>query len=162
MSTEAFPRIRPDLRIVAQVQDGVSVYVVKDPVAQKYFRFGRSEGCLMRVMDGTRTPSEIATRMREELGLPISPASVETFHRRLQELGLAERGREERSVLIMEAVRRRRHERIRGAGETIFRMRFSFGDPDALLTALARRLRFFWSPAFVAFSLVLFAIRIRA
>jgi putative peptide zinc metalloprotease protein len=158
MSSSAFPRIRPDLRFVAQVQEGVSVFVVKDPVTQKYFRFGRTEGLLMREMDGTRTPSEIAARMRAELGLAISPSSVETFHRRLQELGLAERGREERSVLIMEAVRRQRHERIRGAGDTIFRMRFSFGDPDALLTALARRVRFFWTPAFVAFSVVLFAV----
>jgi putative peptide zinc metalloprotease protein len=158
LSISAFPRIRSDLRFVAQVQDGVPIFVVKDPARQKYFRFGKPEGWLMQEMDGTRTASQIAGRMREELGLAVSTGSIESFHRRLQELGLAERPPKERSVLIMESIRQQRQNRLRVPGHTVLRMRFSLGDPDELFTGLAKHLRFFWSPGFVAFSVGLFAI----
>nr|MBA2244815.1 PqqD family protein [Gemmatimonadota bacterium] len=156
MSDSPFPRVRRDLRYVRQVQDGTPAYVVKDPVNLKYFRFGEMEGWLMQQMDGTRTLAEIAARLRAERGVPATAAALEVFHRRLKELRLAERSQEERSVLIMEAVRQQRHDRLGGNGNTLLRMRVSLGDPDESFDRVIGHIRFFWSPGFVALSLALF------
>lgn len=156
MSDSAFVHVRRDLRYVRQVQDGAPVYVVKDPVGLKYFRFGETEAWLMQQMDGTRTLAQIAERLRADRGSSATAESLEAFHRRLQELGLAERAREERSVLIMEAMRQQRHDRLLGNGNTLLRMRFSLGDPNQLLDRVIDRIRFFWSPGFVALSVALF------
>jgi putative peptide zinc metalloprotease protein len=155
---DVLPKVRRNLGYVRQVQDGRVVYVVKDPIGLRYFRFGEVETWLMQRMDGSRTARQVAEELRESLGLAVAPAAVETFHRRLKELGLAERPASERSVLILEAVRRQRRARARVRGNTLLRMRFSLGDPDELFDRVVDRIRFFWTPGFVAFSLVAFAV----
>jgi putative peptide zinc metalloprotease protein len=143
---------------VRQVQDGVAGYVVKDPVGLKYFRFGEAETWLMQQMDGTRSLEQIADRLREQKGIGASAEAIDPFVRRLKELGLAERTHEERSVLILEAVREQRRSRLASNGNTLFRMRFSFGDPDRFFDRIIGRVRFFWSPGFVVFSAAMFLL----
>ncbi|HKH91216.1 MAG TPA: hypothetical protein VKA54_05385 [Gemmatimonadaceae bacterium] len=129
------PTLRADISIIQQVYRGETSFVVKDLAAQKYFRFGTAEVRVLRAFDGTRTSAEIAASLAEE-GLRISAQAVESFARTMAEAGFLERGLEERTTLQIERLRAERRERRRRSlfrGE-LLRMRWSFGDPDALLT----------------------------
>ena len=155
--SDRFPRVRPGLGFVSQTIGGAPSVVVKDPVRMQYFRFGEREAWLMSQMDGTRSLSELAESLRHHFGVDAAVAGLETFVRRLKEMRLVERTPEERRVLIAESLRRERRLKLAGHGNTLFRMRFSFGDPDRLFDRIVGPLGFFWTPGFVAFSLVAFA-----
>jgi putative peptide zinc metalloprotease protein len=156
MSDDALPRLRRNLRYIPQVQDGVRVCVVKDPTSLKYFRFGEREAWLMQQMDGTHSFTQIAAALTERGGEVISAAMLEPFYRRLRELGLVERTQAERNLLLLENLRHQRAGRRQGHGNTVFRMRFSLGDPDELFNRVIGRIRFFWTPGFVVFSALVF------
>src|SRR4051812_12479802 len=52
-------RLRPDLVVNRQYYEGQTHYVIKDPVALRYFRFREEEYYLLRLLDGHRTLAEI-------------------------------------------------------------------------------------------------------
>src|SRR5690349_13024815 len=54
MTSIAFPRLRPDVRLVEQVLGGERSAVVKDPVTGKYFRLPPTEVRVLRAFDGGR------------------------------------------------------------------------------------------------------------
>src|SRR5947207_3968736 len=155
---DAGPRLRSELSIIEQIYRGETSYVVKDPTAQKYFRFGATEVRVMRCFDG-RTPAQIAAALATE-GLRVSIEALEGFARKLASAGFLERSLAERSTLQMERLRAQRRKRQRRAlfrGE-LLRMRWSFGDPDALLTRTLPHLRWMFTPGFIAASVLLFAL----
>jgi putative peptide zinc metalloprotease protein len=154
----AKPRLRSDITIVAQTYRGEQSYIVKDPVTHKYFRFRPLEVVVMQALDGQRTPADAAAALGED-GLPISTDTVTAFARRLGRLGLLERSLSERSVLQLERLRGERRRRLQPAwlrGD-ILRLRWALSDPDALLERWIPRLRFCFTPLFLALSTVVFA-----
>lgn len=156
--SDRFPRVRPGLGFVSRVIGGAATVVVKDPVRMQYFRFGEREAWLMQQMDGTRSLSELVEGLRQRFGVDAAVTALEPFVRRLKELRLVERTAEEQRVLLAESLHRERRLKLEGHGNTLFRMRFSFGDPDRLFDRLVGPLRFFWTPGFVLFSLAAFAV----
>lgn len=153
------PCLRSDLSIIAQVYRGQESYVVKDLSAQKYFRFGPTEVRVMRSFDGQRTPTEIVSALASE-GLRVSVEAVEAFARQLSGAGFLERTLAERSTLQMERLRaqRRMQRRPRLFRGELLRMRWTFGDPDALLSRSLPHIRWMFTPAFIVASMVLFAV----
>ena len=152
------PRLRPDVTIVEQVFRGETSFVVKDPVTHKYFRFRPVEAGVMRYFDGRRTPEEIAAALAEQ-GVKLTTRAVEAFARNLANIGLLERTLADRTTLQIERLRAERRRRRRPAlfrGE-LLRMRWSFGDPDALFDRTLPALRWMFTPAFVVTSVILFA-----
>jgi putative peptide zinc metalloprotease protein len=153
------PALRSDLSIIEQTFRGEKSYVVKDVAAQKYFRFGATEVSVMKCFDGRRTPQEIAIALAEQ-GIRISAQAIEGFARKLSTAGFLERTLAERSTLQMERLRAERNNRRRPRlfrGE-LLRMRWSFGDPDALLSRVLPYIRWMFTPAFVAASTVFFVV----
>ncbi|HVE32139.1 MAG TPA: hypothetical protein VNC18_01155 [Gemmatimonadaceae bacterium] len=155
----ATPCLRSDLSIIEQTYQGATSFVVKDHTAQKYFRFGANEVRVMRCFDGRSSFAEIARRLRDE-GMRVSAAAVEGFARKLSGNGFLERSIEERTTLQLERLRSERQKRRRPRlfrGE-LLRMRWSFGDPDALLSRTLPALRWMYTPRFIGASLLLFAV----
>ena len=153
------PCLRTDISIIQQVYRGETSFVVKDLAAGKYFRFGATEVRVLRAFDGQRTPTEIAEVLTEE-GLRISAPVVEGFARTMADAGFLERALEERSTLQIERLRAERNQRRRPAlfrGE-LLRMRWSFGDPDALLTRTLPYLDWMFGRAFVLTSVAAFLL----
>jgi putative peptide zinc metalloprotease protein len=152
------PRLRPDLVLVEQIYRGEPSFIVKDPELRKYYRFRPVEIRVMQALDGEHTAAQAATTLARD-GMRISALAVETFARKLAAMGLCERTVQERSVLLMERLRAERRNRLSGGllkGD-ILRLRCSVGDPDKLLDRWLPRLRFFFSPAFIGISVLLFA-----
>ena len=145
------PCLRADISIIEQVYRGETSFVVKDLAAQKYFRFGAAEVRVLRAFDGQHTATEIAAGLAED-GMRISAQAVESFARTMANAGFLERALEERTTLQMERLRAERHVRRRPAlfrGE-LLRMRWSFGDPDAMLTRSLPYVDWMFSRTFVA------------
>lgn len=151
------PRLRPDLAIIEQLFKGETSYVVKDPTTRKYFRFGAVEIAVMRCFDGRRTPDDIAGSLAEQ-GLRIPARAVEGFARKLSSIGVLERTLVERTTLELErlrAERRRRRQPKLFRGE-LLRMRWSMGDPDAAFNRVLPAIRWCFTPAFLAISVLLY------
>ena len=149
------PRLRADLAIIEQVFRNEQSFVVKDPTTHAYFRFRPIEIRVMRLFDGLRSAAEIADSLVAE-GLRISAGTVDGFARKLSKLGLLEHTLMERTTQQLERLRsERRRQRSLFRGE-LFRMRFSFGDPDRLLSRTYPAIRWCFTPAFVALSIALF------
>jgi putative peptide zinc metalloprotease protein len=153
------PCLRADITIIEQVYRGETSFVVKDLAAQKYFRFGAAEVRVLRAFDGEHTSAEIAAALAED-GMRISAQAVESFARTMADAGFLERALEERTTLQIERLRAERHGRHRPAlfrGE-LLRMRWSFGDPDTMLTRSLPWVDWMFSRTFVLLSLATFVI----
>lgn len=153
------PRLRSDLVIVEQTYRGEQSYVVKDPSTHKYFRFRPVEALVLRQFDGDQTPADVAAALRRQ-GLPFGVPAVEAFARKLGQLGLFERSVAEKSVLQLERLRAARRRRIRRTHYqgSLLRMRWSLPDPDGFFDRWMPRVRFCFTPAFLALSVALFAV----
>jgi biotin carboxyl carrier protein len=153
------PCLRGDISIIQQVYRGETSFVVKDLAAGRYFRFGAAEVRVLRAFDGQRTPDEIAAALADE-GMRISPQVVESFARTMSSAGFLEHALEERTTLQMERLRAERNVRRRPAlfrGE-LLRMRWSFGDPDTMLTRTLPYVDWMFGRTFVLASVGLFLV----
>ncbi len=150
------PQLRADLAIIEQVFRNEQSFVVKDPTTHAYFRFRPMEIRVMRLFDGLRSAADVADALVAE-GMRISAGTVDGFARKLSKLGLLERSLMERTTQQLERLRsERRRQRSLFRGE-LFRMRFSFGDPDRLLTRTYPLIRWCFTPTFVVLSITAFA-----
>jgi multidrug resistance efflux pump len=157
----ANPCLRAGLSIIEQVFRGETSYIVKDAAAQRYFRFGATEVRVMRCFDGERDAAAIAAALAED-GMRISARAVEAFARKLSAAGFLERTVAERSTLQLERLRAERNKRRTPAlfrGE-LLRMRWSFGDPDAMLDRVLPRIRWMFTPAFIIASVALVVVHV--
>ena len=153
------PCLRAEISIIQQVFRGETSFVVKDPTAQKYLRFGATEVRVLRAFDGEHTPEEIAAALAAD-GMRVSAQAVESFARTMASAGFLERALEERTTLQMERLRAERHERRRPAlfrGE-LLRMRWSFGDPDVMLTRSLPYVDWMFTRTFVLVSVAVFVV----
>lgn len=154
---DAQPELRDDLKVVRREHEDRTEYIVKEPERGNYFRFGPGEAGLMQLMNGRRTPAEIADAAREQFGASASPGQVADFAHKLKRLGLVERTPAERHLQLMERLRKQKRINTRGRAQgSLLRLRFSLGDPNELFERLVNRLPWLWSPAFVGLCVVLF------
>jgi multidrug resistance efflux pump len=137
-------RLRGDLVISRQTENGASGVIIKDPVRGGFFRFREVEGFILDRLVGTGSLESICTEVQNEFGGPLSLSTLEQFVQRLDRLGLLQR--DESAGRMPEKPRR-----VRGS---IFYLRLSAFDPDRLLDRLVGKLRFLFTPAFVWFSAV--------
>jgi putative peptide zinc metalloprotease protein len=147
-------RMRADLEVVQQEWQGRSCWVIKDPLALKYFRFEEEEYSLLTWLDGKTSLDELRERFERQF-TPQKLATAQLQHL-LTQL--------HRSNLIVslapgqgEALRERHVQRERKKFWATFSnplaMRFRGIDPDRLLTWLDGRFGWLFSP--LAISLVL-------
>jgi len=101
-------RFRPDLKIIRQVQRGEVSYIVKDPVALKYYRFGTLEVSLFKYLDGTRSHAAIAESLMAEMHVSLDGSMVASFVEELKKKDLIERSGTEKSLVLLERLRKER------------------------------------------------------
>jgi putative peptide zinc metalloprotease protein len=150
-------KLRTDLKIIREVQSGEVAYLVKDPVAQKYYRFGAAEYAVIEQFDGTRNYDEIARQVKAEAGIKVTAAAVEGFAASLKQLNLIERSAREKSLLLLEHLRQERKQAATHGRDVLY-MRFPAVDPDRVYNRLIKYIGFCWSRPFVIGCFVLFAL----
>ena len=153
-------KFRPDLKIIRQVQRGEVSFIVKDPVALKYYRFGTLEVSLFKYLDGLRDSAEVARALSAETGIALDCSMVASFVEELKKKDLIERSGTEKSLLLLERLRKQRKLKAETGAEgrdTLY-MRFPFFDPDNLYNKIIKRIGFLWSRPFFIFCVILFSL----
>jgi putative peptide zinc metalloprotease protein len=153
------PTLVAGVKLVEQIFQGQPGYVVKRPDTGAYVRFRPTEAQVMQCFTGERTINQVVSLLATQ-GVPVGASTIDAFATRLAELGIVERTLTERSTAQLERLRLERRERRRKPlfrGE-LLRMRFSLGDPDALLTRTMPWVRWCFTPAFVWGSVVVFIL----
>ncbi|HYE63982.1 MAG TPA: hypothetical protein VD966_00285 [Pyrinomonadaceae bacterium] len=153
-------KIRTDLKIIRQVQSGEVAYVVKDPVALKYYRFPEIAINVFKYLDGKHEHEEVAHLVSADMGETISGPEVTGFVESLKKLNLIERSASEKSLLILERLRKERQlkaETGANGGDELY-MRFPLLDPDDLYNRIIKRIWFIWTREFLILCLIMFGL----
>lgn len=151
------PKLHADVKIVRREVRGEVHYVVREPTERKYYQFDEVVVTLMRLMNGERTPEEIAEAAAEALGARPAPGVVADFAQKLKRMGIVERSPAEQHLMLQERLRKKRKIRSRQRTQgSILRLQFAFGDPDEPFGRLQQALRWMWTPGFVAVSVLFF------
>ncbi len=130
--------------ILSQQRAGEQViFVVKDPITERFFRFREIEGFILEHLDGDTTPDLLRAKTEERFGSAPSLETQERFIGRLRNLGLIESSEAGQAAAV------RPNRRIRG---NPFYLRFRIFDPDRLLDRLVGRLGFLFTTSFFCFS----------
>ena len=143
--------MRADLIVKRQCYEGRDCWVVKDPIAMKYFRFEEEEYRLLTMIDGRVSPEQIKRKFEHD----FSPQKLE-LRELFQLVGMLYRN----SLLVSDApeqgasLRRRAVETEKSKRwqslTNVLAIRFKGFDPDELLTALNPYTAWFFSwPAFI-------------
>lgn len=155
---ESRPRLHPQVKIVRREVRGVVHYVVREPTEHKYYQFDEVVVTLMRLMDGVRTPDEIADAAAESLGARPTAGVVADFAQKLKRMGIVERSPAEQHLMLQERLRKKRKIRSRQRAQgSILRLQIKLGDPDIAFGRIQQALAWMWTPRFVALSMLFFA-----
>jgi putative peptide zinc metalloprotease protein len=139
-------RMRADLTAQRQVYQGRSFWVVKDPVALKYYRFHDEEYALLELIDGQRSLEQIRRQFErrfppQKITLPELTSYVGSLHR--GGLVISDAPGQARPLLERRSENnRKKWLELLGS---VLSMRFRGFDPDRLLTWLDRRLGWMFS-----------------
>ncbi len=130
-------QMRADLQSSRQAYQGRDYWVVKDPVALKYYRFEEEEFALLQMMDGTLSPD----RIKQQFDKRFSPQKI-TLQELFQFIGLLYRS----SLLVSDAPGQgdelktrgedNRRRQLRSNWTNVLALRFRGFDPGQLLSFL--------------------------
>jgi putative peptide zinc metalloprotease protein len=93
-----YPKLRSDLKSSKTTVDGAVVYNLKDPVTGSYFRLREPEYWLIRQMDGSRSPSDLAGLLAERFGIELSADDVAQFVETIDRLFFLEGNRSDQQL----------------------------------------------------------------
>lgn len=157
---QPLPRLRPDLIISEQKQEGRTYHVLKDPVSMQYLRLARHEYFLTQMLDGKRNLEDLARLLQEkfseaEFDAERAPREVLQFLQQLADknflllpphsvIALAAEHKRDKWKKLLQKIRR-----------NIFYFRIRLFDPDRLLNILHPPLRFIWTRGFMAVSVLM-------
>ena len=149
-------RLRPDLIVRPQFYEGMTHYVVKDPLGLKYYRFKAEEYFLLQQLDGRTTLLEVKKAFeRKYRPQTITVDDLVRFCSQLHEAGVAQIDTPEQTEVFVKRRRKRIWKKVRGALANILYIKIPIIDPERLLTWMYPYFRWMFTPYFVAFSLLM-------
>ena len=84
------PKLKTDLIISRQLENGIDYYILKDPQSGRFFRFKEKEHYIASLFDGNRTFDEIAAEFTLKFGINAPAESIAKFYEKLSSIGLIE------------------------------------------------------------------------
>jgi putative peptide zinc metalloprotease protein len=146
-------RLRPDLVVQPQFYEGMTHYVVKDPLALKYFRFKIEEYFLLEQFDGKQNLQDVKKAFeRKYRPQTISIEDLTRFVAQLHEAGIIQIDSPEQSKVL---IRRRRKNRMRKFWAflaNILFIKIPIIDPERLLTGMYPYFRWIFTRYFITAS----------
>jgi putative peptide zinc metalloprotease protein len=143
------PKLREGLVVSRQPSTGATAFVIKDPTRGRFFHFRELEYFVAEQLDGAVSLDVIACRVQERFGTTLSRDNLEQFVGRLRTSGLLQ----PLDVAGPDAPHPRR-----SFGGSLLYLRLKAFDPDRLFDFLAEKLRFLFTPAFLAISFALIVL----
>jgi putative peptide zinc metalloprotease protein len=146
--------LRRDLVVEAQKYEGRTFWVVKDPVSLRYYRLKDNEYYLLQYLDGKHT-LEDAQKAYEKHYRPdrLKLEDLEAFGQQLLKAGLAHNESPRAGQQLYEnRTKRVRKEWLQRLTNILY-IKVPIFDPDRLLTAMVRRMRWVFTGWFLAASI---------
>ena len=139
------PQLRSDLIVSQQVQRGIVVFVVKDPLDGQYFKFGETEYQVLRQMDGTRSMREVLDAANRALpDMDLGEEDIKDFVASVNKMNLLEKSLEEKNAMLVSRLREdRKNQLLSKKGSALYK-RFPLFDPDRLFDKMHPYISFLW------------------
>ncbi len=146
-------KLRPDLVVQPQFYEGMTHYVVKDPIGLKYFRFKQEEYFLLQQLDGKQDLQTIKKSFeRKYRPQTISIEDLMRFASQLHEAGLAQIDTAEQAKVLIERRRKNMWKRVWQFFANILYIKIPIIDPERLLNWMYPFFRWVFTPLFVTFA----------
>ena len=139
--TSSLPRFRGDLAASQQVTPEGVVFVVKDPVRERFYRLPEEAHFIAEQLDGETPLDVVRQRTEEKFHTSLPPEELNAFVGSLNAAGLLDTGKNGDT--------KQRTRRIQGSP---LYLRIRFFDPDRLFNYLVGKVRFFFTPLFLVLS----------
>jgi putative peptide zinc metalloprotease protein len=147
-------KLRPDLIVQPQFYEGMTHYVVKDPIALKYFRFKIEEYFLLQQFDGKNTLNDVKKAFeRKYRPQTISIEDLTRFTAQLHEAGIAQIDSPEQAKVLIRRRRKNRWKKVWQFLANILYIKIPVIDPEKLLTGMYPYFRWIYTPYFITFSI---------
>lgn len=135
-----------------------SYFVVKDPLALKYYRLGPEHYCVLDLLDGTRSLEEVREKLLEQFPyVRPSLGELQLVVIDLHSKGLVYSGRPGQGHVLLERRREARRKQIMSVAINLLSLRLPGWDPEATLERLYPWVRWLYRPAWVAVQLAIIA-----
>jgi putative peptide zinc metalloprotease protein len=146
-------KLRPDLVVQPQFYEGMTHYVIKDPLALKYFRFKIEEYFLLQQFDGKLTLQEVKKAFeRKYRPQTISIEDLTRFVAQLHEAGIIHIDSPEQAKVLIRRRKKNRWRKIWAFLANILFIKIPIIDPERLLTRMYPFFRWIFTRTFVTLS----------
>jgi putative peptide zinc metalloprotease protein len=146
-------KLRPDLVVQPQFYEGMTHYVVKDPLALKYFRFKIEEYYLLELFDGKQTLQEVKKAFeRKYRPQTISIEDLTRFVAQLHEAGIVHIDSGEQAKVLIRRRKKNRWRKVWAFLANILFIKIPIIDPERLLTRMYPYFRWIFTRTFVTLS----------
>ncbi len=146
-------RLRPDLVVQPQFYEGMTHYVIKDPLALKYFRFKIEEYFLLQQFDGKQTLQDVKKAFeRKYRPQTISIEDLTRFVAQLHEAGIIQIDSNEQAKVLIRRRNKNRWRKVWSFLANILFIKIPVIDPERLLTRMYPYFRWIFTPAFITVS----------
>jgi putative peptide zinc metalloprotease protein len=146
-------KLRPDLIVQPQFYEGMTHYVVKDPIALKYFRFKVEEYFLLQQLDGKQTLADVKKIFeRKYRPQTIAIEDLMRFAAQLHEAGIAAVDTQDQGKVLIERRRKNKWKRVWQFFANILYIKIPIIDPEKLLTKMYPWFKWIYTPWFITLS----------
>ena len=146
-------KLRPDLIVQPQFYEGMTHYVIKDPIALKYFRFKIEEYFLLQQFDGKQNLQDVK-RVFERKYRPqtITVDDLLRFASQLHEAGIALIDSPDQGQALVRRRKKNQWKKFWQFLANILYIKVPVVDPEKLLTGMYPYFRWMYTTGFIAFS----------
>ena len=146
-------KLRSDLVVQPQFYEGMTHYVIKDPLALKYFRFKIEEYFLLQQFDGKQNLQDVKKAFeRKYRPQTISIEDLTRFVAQLHEAGIILIDSPEQAKVLIRRRRKNRWRKVWAFMANILFIKIPIIDPERLLTGMYPYFRWIFTPYFVTAS----------
>ncbi len=146
-------KLRPDLVVQPQFYEGMTHYVIKDPLALKYFRFKIEEYFLLQQFDGKQTLQEVKKAFeRKYRPQTISIEDLTRFVAQLHEAGIIQIDTNEQAKVLIRRRKKNRWRKVWAFLANILFIKIPIIDPERLLTRMYPYFRWIFTRTFITIS----------
>jgi putative peptide zinc metalloprotease protein len=146
-------KLRPDLIVQPQFYEGMTHYVVKDPIALKYFRFKVEEYFLLQQFDGKNNLQDVKRAFeRKYRPQTISIEDLTRFTAQLHEAGIAQIDSPDQAKVLIRRRKKNRWKKVWQFLANILYIKIPIIDPERLLTGMYPYFRWLYTPWFNTFA----------
>jgi putative peptide zinc metalloprotease protein len=146
-------KLRPDLVVQPQFYEGMTHYVIKDPLALKYFRFKIEEYFLLEQFDGKQNLQDVKKAFeRKYRPQTISIEDLTRFVAQLHEAGVILIDSPEQAKVLIRRRKKNRWRKVWAFLANILFIKIPIIDPERLLTGMYPYFRWIFSRTFITLS----------